>query len=243
MTQYEHFMRDGVNDGDDMPDSRAAHPPLLVTTTDANGTFVRVNPTCSLPRWETWPATSDVLCWNCCHGFSTRPVPLPVKYDDRRDAFHVMGNFCSWGCAKAYTRDYNRTIHGRGSQAMAIALLRKRLTGSSQPLVAAPPRIVLKAFGGYMTIDEYRHLADAAESSWNLAPPRLITYAQVVHDRKQSEHQRRSRAKTVDLTTQIDLGPSPSSSGHAVESLKLKRPKPAKKTSNMLEIALGLVVK
>jgi hypothetical protein len=126
---------------------------------------------------------------------------------------------------------------------MAIALLRKRLTGHVEPLVAAPPRMVLKAFGGYMAIEEYRRLTDAAESGWNIAPPRLITYAQVVHDRKTSEHQRRSCAKTVDLTSQIDLGPSPSSSGHAVESLKLKRPKPAKKTSNMLEIALGLVTK
>ena len=216
--------------------------PVIVTTTDATGTFVRVNPVCSLPRWSAWPESTDVLCWNCCHGFSTRPVPLPIKYDEHRDTFHVMGNFCSWGCAKAYSRDYGRSIAGRGSHAMAIALLRKRLTGAIEPLVAAPPRVVLTAFGGYMSIEEYRRLTDAAESSWNLTPPRLVTYAQVVYDRKRSEQKRRSSAKTVDLTSQIDLGPSPSS-GHAVESLKLKRPKPVKKTSNMLEIALGLVTK
>lgn len=224
------------------PEGLPVDVPVIVTTTDATGTFVRVNPICSLPRWTPWPESTDVLCWNCCHGFATRPVPLPIQYDERRDTFHVMGNFCSWGCAKAYSRDYSRSIAGRGAHAMAIALLRKRLTGIIEPLVAAPPRVVLKAFGGYMCIEEYRRLTDAAESAWTLAPPRLITHAQVVHDRKRSEHQRRSRAKTVDLTSQIDFGPSTStSSAPPVESLKLKRPKPVKKSSNMLEIALGLV--
>lgn len=233
-----------------MHDARGAQPadqcephgPIIVTTTDVTGRFVRVDPVCTLPRWEQWPASTDVLCWNCCHGFDTRPVPLPVKYDELRDTFRVMGNFCSWGCAKAYSRDFTRTISGRGAQAMAISLIRKRITGTATPLVAAPPRVVLKAFGGYMTIDEYRQLSNhPGPSAWNLPPPRLITYAQVVNDRKHGEERRRTRAKKVDLSSQIDLGPS--SSAHAVESLKLKRPKPVKKTTNMLEIALGLVTK
>jgi hypothetical protein len=122
---------------------------------------------------------------------------------------------------------------------MALSLLKKRLMGKTESIAAAPPRVVLKAFGGYMTIEDYRKAN--LESEWSLPPPRLVTYSQVVHDRKVGEHTRRSLAKNVDLTSQIDLGPR--SSVPVVESLKLKRPKPVKKSSNMLEIALGLVSK
>lgn len=122
---------------------------------------------------------------------------------------------------------------------MALSLLKKRLLGKMDATRAAPPRAVLKAFGGYMTIEEYR--TPNLDSEWSLPPPRLTTYSQVVHDRKVGEHTRRSLSKNVDLTSQIDLGSR--ASVPAVESLKLKRPKPVKKSSNMLEIALGLVSK
>ena len=123
---------------------------------------------------------------------------------------------------------------------MAIGFLKKKLLGKFETITAAPPRLLLKAFGGYMTIEEYRRAN--VDSEWSMDPPRLITYSQVVHDRKIGETKLRSLAKSVDLTTQIDLGAS-TSSAPVVESLKLKRPKPVKKSSNMLEIALGLVSK
>ena len=48
------------------------------------GTAVRVS--CEA---ADWPAATDVLCWHCCHAFDGPPLPLPIKYDDRRDVFHV----------------------------------------------------------------------------------------------------------------------------------------------------------
>ena len=125
---------------------------------------------------------------------------------------------------------------------MAITLLRKKLTGKMEITTAAAPRFMLKAFGGYMTIEEFRE--STKESAWVVPPPKLITHAQVVHDRKVGELTRRSLEKPVDLTMQIDLRAMQSNSHiPAVESLRLKRPKPVKKSSNMLEIALGLVSK
>lgn len=221
----------------DLRDSGEIPAVILVKSND-EGTYVRVNPKCTLPAWETWPEATDILCWNCCHSFSSRPIPLPTKYDEKKDTFHVMGNFCSWACVKAFSRDYGRSLSGRGLQAMTIALLRKRLTGALTPIVAAPPRVVLKAFGGYMDIDEYRRATEC--STWMVPPPRLITQAQVIHDRKRSEQRASSHDKIIDLSSQIDMS---SSSPPVSETLKLKRPKPPKKTSNMLEVALGLVSK
>ena len=67
----------------------------------------------------------------------------------------------------------------RGSQAMALTLLKKRITGKTTTTTPSPPRLLLKAFGGYMTIEEYR--ASHVETEWTLPPPRLITQSQVVH--------------------------------------------------------------
>lgn len=214
-----------------------AHPPLIFTKTTESGTFVRVVPPTTMPQWNTWPEKTHVLCWNCCHQFSCRPVPFPIEYDDRRDAFKVMGVFCSWACVKAYSRDFMHSMYGRGSHAMNIALLRKRLYGKSSTLSAAPPRAALKAFGGHMEIDEYRKASD--ECIWSTAPPRLITYSQVVHERKICEQTSRSMTNTIDLSSQIDFGSSTAAA--PVETLKLKRPKPVKKANTMLEVALGLV--
>ena len=125
---------------------------------------------------------------------------------------------------------------------MALSMFRKKVTGKMSSIDAAPPRVLLKAFGGYMTIEEFRE--STKESAWVVPPPKLITHAQVVHDRKVGELTRRSLEKPVDLTMQIDLRAMQSNSHiPAVESLRLKRPKPVKKSSNMLEIALGLVSK
>lgn len=122
---------------------------------------------------------------------------------------------------------------------MALAHLHKRATGKLSGITAAPPRALLSCFGGFMSIDEYRKSNETSE--WSTHPPKLVTFAQVVHDRKAGEHRRREAAKPVDLNSQIDLGPS--SAAPRMESLRLKRPKPVKKTTNMLEIALGLVSK
>lgn len=212
--------------------------PIIIRKSDTSGTYIRIEPKCTLPHWEQWPETTSILCWHCCHGFSTRPLPLPLSYDAKRNVFQVAGNFCSWGCVKAYNRDYGRSMVNRGTQAMALSIFKKRLTGAYTPIVASPPRMLLRAFGGCMTIEEFR--ASHLESEWSLPPPKMVTHSQIVHDRKTGEHLRRSLEKRVDLSKEIDMG---SSNVPAVESLKLKRPKPVKKSSNMLEIALGLVSK
>ena len=119
---------------------------------------------------EEWPSSSSLLCWWCCHAFDTVPCYLPVHYDEANKAFAFAGNFCSWNCVKRYAflmkspppaasyigilafstsiRCEDDTLHTTGlcecSQKESVAI------------TIAPDRERLEAFGGPMSIQEYR---------------------------------------------------------------------------------------
>jgi hypothetical protein len=202
---------------------------------------VKVIPESTLPtHWDPWPeALPDVLCWYCCHTFSTRPIPLPTSYNEKTNVFKVRGVFCSWACMRSYE---SSTGNRNTSRSHPTDLFYKRITGKfprGDDFSKAPPRAFLKAFGGFMNIDDFRK--SHAESNWVEMPPRLITQEQVFHERRVGE-QTRNNSKVIlsemDLQESVDL--LSTSNATRGESLRLRRPKPAKKASNILEIALGL---
>jgi hypothetical protein len=98
-----------------------------------------------------WPEKTDLLCWWCAHKFDTVPVPCPVAYDKITDKFQVKGIFCSFSCVAAYSIEYYKSLYH-------VYLLRSYISESTEDIVVAPNRIVLKSFGGPMSIEEYRAL-------------------------------------------------------------------------------------
>lgn len=143
-----------------------------------------------------WPASSELLCWHCCHPFETPPVPLPIDYDERRDVFIVTGMFCSWGCVKRY----NLESSSRHTQVCTtyITLLRKKWLGHLEHVIPAPPRCVLEAFGGWMTLEDFR-ASSSMGTAHAVLPPKMIVEPIAV------ETYKAQKAKDVDLTTSIDL--------------------------------------
>lgn len=100
---------------------------------------------------EDYPETSDFLCWWCCHNFDGSPKCVPTNYNDKNESFTITGNFCSWNCAKAYT------IYEKPNQITNLTRLIQFIHGSGDFLIpVAPPRYLLKPFGGTMTIEEFR---------------------------------------------------------------------------------------
>jgi hypothetical protein len=104
-----------------------------------------------------WPTKTDVLCWWCCHSFDTPPVPCPINYDRVCDKFKVRGIFCSWSCSAAYS------IHNFKSLTY-IYLFRQHLIGSLvnsseliEDVTISPDKTVLKSFGGFMSIEDFRN--------------------------------------------------------------------------------------
>lgn len=176
-----------------------------------------------------WPACTDGWCWHCCHPFDTTPLPLPIKYDDRRDVFHVTGTFCSWGCMKKYNGESASYL--KHVNTTNITLFHKRCTGRlSKHIKPAPPRFALRVFGGTMSIDEFRAAADNGVYLQTL-PPKMI-----VHHTALEQTNVKHKSKHHDMEQTICFKDASVKN----ETLRLKRPKPLQNNRNTLERAMGI---
>lgn len=96
---------------------------------------------------------TDILCFNCCHSFYNKKFVLPIDYDTKLKRYKVFGNFCSPNCAKRYAME-DKKLCGK------IYLLNqmcKEMFDIRFIIKAAPSKLLLKSFGGKLTIEEYRN--------------------------------------------------------------------------------------
>jgi hypothetical protein len=115
-------------------------------------------------KMESWPETTKINCWWCCHQFDGCPCTLPTKYDNLRKRFEFVGIFCSWNCTKAY--NFEKNDHKKYERSELITLLIQQLYGITKAIniKAAPPRQSLKMFGGYLNIEEFRENNENVEA-------------------------------------------------------------------------------
>lgn len=92
-------------------------------------------------------------CWWCCHTFDAVATGLPEKYFE--NDFYMHGHFCSFNCAHAYNINMNDLkIWERYA---LLNLFRKKVgLSTDKRILPAPPRQILKMFGGQMTIEQFR---------------------------------------------------------------------------------------
>lgn len=92
-------------------------------------------------------------CWWCCHPYETETVRYPYKL--YKEKILTTGQFCSWNCVKAYA------INKNNFNAMdLITLMKKTTNGKITKTEPAPMREALIAFGGTLSIEEFRKGAD-----------------------------------------------------------------------------------
>ena len=114
------------------------------------------------------------LCWWCCHRIPSDVYSLPISFDETISEFTGIGQFCGFACVKAYNNDTPHTDNTYNSK-MLIA----RYIQASQPdpmlvVPCAPPRECLSAFGGHMSIDEFRQSDENVRI--HLAPVKRVSY-------------------------------------------------------------------
>ena len=178
------------------------------------------------------------LCWWCCHEFPGETLHLPYKHDPLRNKFQTTGTFCSWGCMKSFALDRYGTNHG-GIMCMNILSMRKQMTGELGRVTKAPDRYALKAFGGTMTIEEFRTVSADAFPLVNLPNEsyRIQTVGTKTVLQEAISNKPSMESNAVDKMAAIQ------SSSTYNEPLRLKRPKPLKRDQNNLESTLGIVRK
>jgi len=177
----------------------------------------------------------ELVCWWCVHGLPQKPcIHLPIRYDDRRNIFTTIGNFCSWQCAKAYALDMNTAKSGEIQS--FLALMRLRAFGKHLPLWPAPKRHMLKCFGGTLTIEEFRSFGGLVE------PPQA-------HFPFEKKIEPMFQTLKTEPTVTTQSKPSATklmaieNAEASADTLKLKRNKPLARTASKLESALGITRK
>ena len=174
-----------------------------------------------------------VLCWWCCHEISENEYHLPYKYEELKKKFHTCGHFCSWSCAKAYAIEtYGLTKGGQMSQ--LLTLMKKQSTGKLDGILKAPSRYVLSAFGGTMTIEDFRTVT---KSTYPVTCMPNETHINHTILKPTSNNVRISQQDTTHKLQEIN------DSNTINEPLRLKRTKPLKRDMNTLESSLGIIRK
>jgi len=178
---------------------------------------------------------TNIACWWCCHQFDTHPVCAPVKYNEHKDIFTVVGCFCSFNCAKAYAmKDF------KNNSSIALnSFLYKRVTGQLAHIKPAPPKTVLKMFGGPLTIKEYRETFNSLSSIHLNVYPMVFVPTQVEYNKVESSFQkyRNSVNKNVLTKSSVEIA------NKRLSISKNKKQQESKKQENNLFNIMGIKIK
>ena len=113
---------------------------------------------------EEWPVSTNISCWWCTYNFNNIPCGLPTNIN--KDKYNVLGIFCSPQCAAAYNFDSkDNNIWER------YALLNTIYSKDSNKIKLAPPREILKKFGGHITINQFRNNGNKDHNYKLIIPP------------------------------------------------------------------------
>ena len=168
---------------------------------------------------------NKVCCWWCCHNFDGFPIGIPERY--YQEKFYAFGIFCSFNCALAYNINLN---DGKlWDRYTLLHFLYKKIFNMEIRISPAPPKELLKMFGGPLSIEEYRkktqYLGNFSKSFRTLLPPMTTIFPIVEETLKDNNINAEERLKPIPLN-EIKIHRS---------DLKLKRSKPLNKYKNSLE--------
>jgi hypothetical protein len=177
------------------------------------------------------PDRVDVACFWCCHSFDNKPVILPIR--DQGEYIQVSGNYCSPECAMAHLFDMHQDSYARWEQLSLLNRLYGQAVGG--PIKPAPPKQILKLFGGPMTIEAYRTLVRQGTLRVDTHLPPMVSLLATM-DTKPIDFYDVSLTKNVMETVKERLA-------KAEEVLKLKRTKPLKAWESTLDACINLKVR
>lgn len=119
---------------------------------------------------------SGTACFWCAHTFDWSPAILPISYDAYKNIYTCEGNYCSPECALAYL--YNDVHVSDTTRWNRHTLLRYMYSSlyEVRELSPAPPRTLLRLFGGPLDIAQYRSYTYSSNDivMSDLPPIRLI---------------------------------------------------------------------
>ena len=179
---------------------------------------------------KTWPISTNIYCWWCCHPFNNTPCALPEYY--KKDKFYVSGVYCSFNCAASY--NFSKNDDNIWERYSLLNLMYKKLYHQKFIKInLAPPRETLKIFGGYMNIEEFRDNSYKNEKIFTVINPPLISIIPKIEENVST--QLKTNKTNFPLINESILNKTQN-------SLKLKRNKPVTNPNNTLQSYMDLKI-
>jgi hypothetical protein len=166
---------------------------------------------------------TDICCWWCTHEFDNLPCFIPDRYYD--DKYYVFGCFCSYSCATAY--NINMNDYKVWDRYSLIKVLYNYIYDTTDDIIMAPPKEVLKRYGGLLSIDEYRENSSNYVKKHRLIIPPMVSIVSQIEE---------SSVNNYNIaTSKYKPNSEPSSSGY-----RLERSKPLPNIHTTLIESMGL---
>lgn len=179
---------------------------------------------------KLWPDSTNIHCWWCCHPFTNIPCAIPEYY--KKDKFYVNGCFCSFNCAASYNFSKNDSNVWE-SYSLLNLMYKKLYTQKFTKISLAPPREILKIFGGYMSIEEFRENSLKNEKTFSVIKPPLISIIPKIEENISSSN--KVLKSNFPLINENILNKTHN-------SLKLKRNKPVTNPNSTLQSFMDLKI-
>jgi hypothetical protein len=168
----------------------------------------------------------QTACFWCCHTFGWTACVLPKVYDAYKNLYTCEGNFCSPECALAYSYSDNKAPDSaKWTQHALLGTLYSQLY-LTRSLSPAPPRSLLRLFGGSLDIEQFRDYTGGTNDIvlCDLPPVRLQFPSMNV------------QGPLRDIKKYVSL--SNESVEKASEQLRLKRSKPVNSNVQTLDMCI-----
>jgi hypothetical protein len=179
---------------------------------------------------KTWPESTNICCWWCCNQFNDPPCALPEFY--KKDKFYVSGCFCSFNCTASY--NFSKNDDDMWERYSLLNLMHKKLYNSKFIKInLAPPREILKMFGGYLSIDEFRENSLKNDKTFTLIKPPLISVISKIEENISSNN--KNLKNNGALVNENILNKTQN-------TLKLKRNKPVTNPNSTLQSFMDLKI-
>lgn len=108
-----------------------------------------------LSKVQTVRYSPQTACFWCCHTFNWVPCVLPISYDVYNNIYSCEGNYCSPECALSYLYESKIPDSTKWNRHALLNHMYSELY-KTRTLSPAPPRSLLRLFGGPLDIEQYR---------------------------------------------------------------------------------------
>jgi len=181
-------------------------------------------------RYNRLPEKTETACFWCCHSFTNAPYAIPSHI--LNELWYMYGNFCTGECAVSYL--FKERIDSQiqwERYALLNSLYAEPSVGGVRP---APPREVLRMFGGSMDISEYRGVITDKKLRIDVLTPPMVSIIQTMDTKPVDFYDQNLKNVFIrnDILHKYD---SPGAQG-----LRLRRSKPTKTRESTVEWAMQI---